>query len=204
MYLVFEHVDGPTVAALIREPLDTARTLRVGAGIVEGLAAIHDLGVVHRDLKPSNVLVAAGDRAMITDFGIAALAEHGDGGTGGRLGTTAESDTTRLTRTNQAVGTPAYMAPEALHGDEPTSAADLYALGVILLELLLGKRGSVTPGRAHLDFDAESLERLRARAGAALTETLRACLANDPAARPSVSRVAEALAAAASRARTVR
>ncbi len=195
MYLVLEYVDGPTLDTLVRRPPEVPRALAIAAGIVEGLAAIHDLGIVHRDLKPSNVLLAGGDRPMITDFGIAALAERPDDG--GRPVSTAEADAdeTRLTLSNQAIGTPAYMAPEQLHGREPTNAADIYALCIILAELVVGKRRTITPGRALADLDDAAHDRLDAALGAPLAGLIRAALGNPPDGRPSISQLAEAVAA---------
>ena len=122
-FAVMEFVDGPDLGTvLLREgTLPYGRVARLGAGIARGLQAIHDQGVVHRDIKPHNVLVAGGDRPVITDFGIARQAK-----------------TTRLTMTGQLAGTPMYMAPEQIAGDEPTHALDLYALGTILYELMTG------------------------------------------------------------------
>jgi serine/threonine protein kinase len=123
-YAVMEFVSGPDLATLLlREgTLPPRRAARLGAGIARGLEAIHAEGIVHRDLKPHNVLVGAGDRPVIADFGIA-----------GNL--TGQ----RLTLTGQVVGTPAYMAPETFDDVASTPAADLYALGAILHELLTGQ-----------------------------------------------------------------
>jgi serine/threonine-protein kinase len=95
---------------------------RLGARIAEALAHAHGAGVVHRDLKPANVMVDwASDRAVITDFGLA-------------RGSDAEG-----TRTGLVLGSPGYMAPELLAGQAPDARSDLYALGVLMFQLLAGR-----------------------------------------------------------------
>ncbi len=123
-YAVMEFIAGPDLATLLlREgALEPVRAVRLARGVARGLEAIHRAGVIHRDLKPHNVLVAAGDRAVIADFGVAHHAASA-----------------RLTLTGQLVGSPAYMAPEQLDERPVTSAADLYALGAMLYELLTGR-----------------------------------------------------------------
>ncbi len=112
-----------------RAPMPEA--LRIGAEIARGLAAAHAVGVVHRDLKPDNVLLARAtpsdplERVVLTDFGIARAAHDA-----GFVDT--------ATRTAALVGTPAYMAPEQLEGREVDGRTDVYALGLVLFELLTG------------------------------------------------------------------
>ena len=125
-FLVMELVDGESLAAILRRgPLPVARVVDVAIALCAGLGAAHEAGVVHRDLKPENVMIAADGRAVITDFGVAraALAE-------------ASGDTER----GVAVGTPWYMAPEQLAAADVDHRADLWALGVILYEMLTGVR----------------------------------------------------------------
>jgi len=124
-YLVMELVEGGSLAALMsgRAPLKSV------VGVLEqaarGVAAAHERGIVHRDLKPGNILVARDGRAKVGDFGLAHIAR-------------AAAD---LTRTGTAVGTPLYMAPEQAMGRLHAISArtDVYALGVILYEILAGK-----------------------------------------------------------------
>lgn len=123
-YIVMQYVDGPNLKEYVRDegPLTVEEALSFSRQILDGLAAIHDEGIVHRDVKPQNVLIDAGLKAKITDFGVAFMAV--DPG---------------LTETGMAVGTAAYMAPEQASGEQVGPGADLYAVGVILYELLTGR-----------------------------------------------------------------
>jgi serine/threonine-protein kinase len=138
LFLVMELVGGAPLAALIEEsrahgpPFAPARAARIVHQIATGLAEAHRLGFVHRDLKPANVMIVQrgnGELAKILDFGIVGIARvEGDA--------TAPSP---LTKAGFILGTPAYMAPEQIGAASVGPAADLYALGVILYELLAGK-----------------------------------------------------------------
>ncbi|HEX2609609.1 MAG TPA: serine/threonine-protein kinase, partial [Gemmatimonadales bacterium] len=122
-FLIMEYIDGEDLAGLLRRigrlPID--KGLEIAQQLCGGLTAIHDSGILHRDLKPANVLIDARGRARITDFGISVLTEE-------------------LHRERRRMGTPAYMAPEQLAGGEVTVRSDLYALGLILYEMLTGCR----------------------------------------------------------------
>ncbi len=124
-FVVLELIEGPTLAARVAErgPLPAAEVAELGAQVADALAFVHEQGVVHRDVTPSNVLCAPDGRPRLADFGIARLV-----------------DTTRITATATAVGTAAFMAPEQVQGHDVTAAADVYALGLVLLELLTGRR----------------------------------------------------------------
>ena len=128
--LVMDLVDGVSLRAVMDGPLAPSRSLHLVRHILQGLDHAHTAGVVHRDLKPDNVIVERDHRGRevprIVDFGIAAL-QSLDGAPVGRL-----------TETGAMIGTPLYMAPEQARGEEVDHRADLFALGVILFEMLSG------------------------------------------------------------------
>jgi len=143
-YLVMDYVEGETLAAVLeRGPLEVPRALDLMILICEGVAYAHQEGVMHRDLKPENIMLTAGGGLKVLDFGVAR----------------PTGDWATLTGTGQAIGTPAYMAPEQLLGN-PGFASDIYALGVILFVMLRGQLpfvgGDVVA--AHLSEKAPPLE----------------------------------------------
>ena len=121
-FLVMELVEGGTLADRIaRGGVDDEEARAVGRDLLSALACVHEAGILHRDIKPANVLLGSDGRARLTDFGIA----HPE-------------DATRLTQTGHLIGTIRYLAPELLDGAPPTVGSDLYALGILLRELLAG------------------------------------------------------------------
>ena len=130
-FLLMEYVDGVTLRqASQAEPirrLSSKDALAVVGQLCDALQFAHDEGVVHRDIKPENILIDKRGRVKIADFGLARL-----------LGKPADLPT--LTRTNQLMGTPAYMAPEQIEGQAVIDhRADIYSLGVVFDELLTGE-----------------------------------------------------------------
>lgn len=124
-YLVMELVVGPNLADCCRGvALEPSRVAAIGAELATALAYVHSCGVVHRDIKPSNVLLDQFDRVRLTDFGIARLL----------------SDTSGYTATGTTIGTAAYLAPEQVRGERVSAMADVYSLGLVLLEALTGER----------------------------------------------------------------
>ena len=125
VFFTMELLRGRTLGAVLRErELTIAEVDRLAAQLVEGLAALHRVSIIHRDFKTSNVIVVGeGDhaRAVITDFGLAR---------------STSSEDVRLTHESSLLGTPAYMAPEQVEARPATAASDIYALGVVLFELL--------------------------------------------------------------------
>jgi serine/threonine-protein kinase len=105
------------------KPLELKRAIRFGMDICTGMAVAHEVGIVHRDLKPANVLINDAGELKIVDFGVAAAHREGD---------------TQLTKTGFVIGSPKYMAPEQILGRTVDQRADIYAVGVILYELLTG------------------------------------------------------------------
>ncbi|MBX3467858.1 MAG: serine/threonine protein kinase [Planctomycetes bacterium] len=138
-YLVMDLVDGESLEErLVRGPLPPQEAARLVAPIARALAALHAARIIHRDVKPANVLVDGAGRPRLTDFGLARLLDEGE----------------RLTRTNQALGTACFMAPEQFAGKGVDERADVYGLGATLYSLLTG---------APPQGDAASLQALVAR-----------------------------------------
>ena len=129
-YLVFEYVEGPTLSQARRgKPSMPAReAVELLLGVLDALAAAHEMGIVHRDLKPSNILLGRDGRARVMDFGIAARVAPPDR----RRGAAAPAGDGRI------MGTPGYISPEAARGEAPVPAMDVFAAGVLLGELLAG------------------------------------------------------------------
>jgi hypothetical protein len=125
-FIVMEYIDGRTLRELIAAgPAPIGAALRTAIDVLGGLAAAHAAGVVHRDLKPDNIMVTHAGHTKILDFGIAKLV--GDGAS-------------HRTTTGVAVGTPHYMAPEQVLGGAVDARTDVYAMGLVLHELLVGAR----------------------------------------------------------------
>jgi Tol biopolymer transport system component len=192
--LVMEYLDGETLAAkLQRGPLPLADVLRYGIEIAEALAAAHAHGFVHRDLKPGNVMITAAG-AKLLDFGLA-KPQLRHGSTGAAPTVVAAP----LTASFGILGTPGYMAPEQLRGQEADARSDVFALGITLYELLAGERPF--GGNTDADVSAAVLARdpdlavLAARGAPALfTRVVEKCLAKDPERRWQTSRdLADAL-----------
>ncbi|WP_394833803.1 serine/threonine protein kinase [Pendulispora rubella] len=130
LYMAIPKVDGPSLEKLVASsgPLPIERAIDIVLQICSALVDAHGQGIIHRDLKPANVLLRGGEHVVVVDFGMAKIVT-GAGGTG----------TTDLTTHNMVFGTPEYMAPEQARGDELDARCDVYAVGIILYELLSGK-----------------------------------------------------------------
>ena len=122
-YLVLEYIEGPTLADLMDRGLEDGRVPDLLDQIAAGLDYAHARGVIHRDIKPGNVLLTDDGRAVLADFGLAWLLEGA-----------------HLTLTGGVIGTPEYMAPEQAGGEPIDHRADVYSLGVVLYEMLVGER----------------------------------------------------------------
>jgi serine/threonine-protein kinase len=175
--LVMDMVAGGDLDGLRRARggrLAPAEAAALAAQVGDGLAAAHAAGIVHRDLKPANVLLGT-DRVLLADFGIALL-----------------SDQTRVTSTGGVLGTPAYLPPEVISGQEPGPAGDVYALGITLYELLIGQPPFT--GNTAAVLHAHGTADLQRAPGIpdALWAVVSGCLAKDPASRPRATDVAAA------------
>ncbi|MEA2560347.1 MAG: hypothetical protein QOH06_1851 [Acidobacteriota bacterium] len=123
MFLAMAYIEGGTLRdRLAQGPLEPLEATLLAAQVAEGLAAAHARGIIHRDIKPGNLLLGDG-LVKIADFGIARL-----------------SDQAHITLDGQALGTWSYMSPEQVNGEEVTPAADLWSLGIVLFEMITGKR----------------------------------------------------------------
>jgi eukaryotic-like serine/threonine-protein kinase len=184
-FIVMEYVEGETLAQELARagPLPPAEAVAQGVDVCAGLEHAHAAGLVHRDIKPRNLLRRSDGVVKITDFGIA---HAGDG--------------TRLTETGSVMGTAAYIAPEQATGEKVTAAADLYALGAVLYELLTGTpphgTGPTTELLArHRHATVTPVRNLAPDVPPALETIVMRCLARDPRYRPSsAAALAHALA----------
>jgi serine/threonine protein kinase len=172
-YLVLEYIEGPTLADLMDAGLDDERIPGLLDQVAAGLDYAHAHGVIHRDIKPGNVLLTEDGRAVLADFGLAWLLEGA-----------------HLTLTGGVIGTPEYMSPEQAAGEPIDHRSDVYALGVVLFEMLVGERPFIadTPIGVllkHLQDPAPSVLIARPELPPAVAQVLDKALVKDPNARYS-------------------
>ncbi|MGW2799529.1 protein kinase domain-containing protein [Streptomyces sp. NPDC001269] len=177
-YLAMEFLDGETLRDLIMEEgqLPLSWVAAIGAQIANGLATAHAADVVHRDLKPANVMLTRGGTVKVLDFGMGRIVD--------------DSDEARLTSTGVSVGTARYMAPEQFKARLVTQAADLYALGCVLYEMLVAvppftSESPFELAAKHLDEVPTPLAVIRSEIPAELIRLIERLLAKDPADRPA-------------------
>ena len=189
MFLALAYYEGRTLAEWIgEEPLPMRDVVQTGIAIARGLGRAHLAGILHRDVKPANVIVTEHGETKLLDFGLAKLVH----------------DAAQLTQKGTAMGTPAYMAPELIQGDPIDERADLWSLGVLLYEMVTGRRPfrGGTPSAimmAVLHGDPQPAEELRPDLPRPLRELLNRLLQKDPRRRPATALEVEgALASMAS------
>ena len=178
IFLVMEYVDGATLAQRLEDgPFALPLALRTAIGIADALDHAHRNGVVHRDLKPSNIMLTR-DSVKLLDFGLAKLKERDE---------QVPTDATKsaLTDAGTIVGTVPYMAPEQIEGHEVDARTDIFAFGVVLYEMVCGRRPFAGDSRASLmaaivAAEPPSLSSLQPRTPASLERLIRRCLAKDP------------------------
>jgi serine/threonine protein kinase len=180
-FFTMEYVDGEDLASLLRRigRLPEDKALDIARQLCAGLAAAHTKGVLHRDLKPANIMLDGRGQVVITDFGLAGVADQIQG---------AEVRS----------GTPAYMAPEQLAGKEVSIRSDIYSLGLVLYEVFTGKRAfSGNPAealRAQGDRTPSRPSSVVKDLNPVIERVILRCLENEPSARPAnVFSVAAAL-----------
>ena len=173
-YIAMQLIEGPTLARLLKDQgrLPTARAVQITRNLLAALAHAHARGVLHRDIKPENVILSgANQRAVLIDFGLAHL-----------------RDDAPLTARGMCIGSPSYLAPERLDGNPHDTRADLYAVGVMLYEMLAGERPFVGDSTADIlyrvrEHEPPPLRALRGDVSAPLAEVVVRALAKSPRAR---------------------
>lgn len=171
-FLVMELVSGWTLREIIdQEQLPLEEISRIGVTLAEVLGYVHQQGVVHRDIKPSNILVGRDNRVRLADFGVA---RPGDG-------------------ERTMFGTPAYLSPEQVRGEWVGPPADVYALGLVILELVTGRVEYPGGGRAAADARLSRSPEVPAELPESLRHTLLDMTDPDPGARPTAPQAASAL-----------
>src|ERR1700728_3003406 len=177
-FFTMEYVDGEDLASLLRRigRLPPDKALDIARQLCAGLAAAHTKGVLHRDLKPANIMLDGRGQVVITDFGLAGVADQ------------IRGDEVRS-------GTPAYMAPEQLEGKEVSTRSDIYSLGLVLYEVFTGKRAfSAESVRAHGDRTPSRPSSVVKDLNPVIERVILRCLEAEPTARPAnVLSVAAAL-----------
>jgi serine/threonine-protein kinase len=185
LYLVMRLLPGQSLADRIAEgKLPAAEAVRIALECARALAAAHAVGVVHRDIKPGNILLDANGNATVTDFGIALV-------------------TSRPAREllGSTTGTPHYMSPEQSLGEQVDGRSDVYALGIVLYEMLTGTcpflgRNATEVIAKHISAPIPKLSEREPEAPAALVRLVDRMLAKDPGGRPTAAELVKELTAA--------
>lgn len=174
MFFTMEYVDGEDLASLLRRigRLPQDKAVEIARQLCAGLAAAHAKGVLHRDLKPANIMLDGRGQVVITDFGLAGVADD-------------------IRGAEVRSGTPAYMSPEQLAGREVSMRSDIYALGLVLYEIFTGKRAFAEKRAASLHGDGD---RTPSRPTSVVKDldpvvekVIMRCLEEDPPARPATA-----------------
>jgi serine/threonine protein kinase len=179
VYIVTRWVEGTELGTLLQEggPLDPAVAAQTAAQIADALEIAHEKGLIHRDVKPSNVILTPEGHVYLTDFGLAKRAETAAG----------------LTGADQMLGTVDYVAPELIEGSEPDARSDMYSLGCVLYEMLVGEapfadqRGGMAKMWAQVNAEPTPVGERRGGVPPALEEIVNQAMAKTPDARPTAA-----------------
>jgi serine/threonine protein kinase len=175
-YLVSELLEGKTLAETLRNgPLGPRKAIDYGVQIARGLAAAHEKGIVHRDVKPDNLFLCHDGRAKILDFGVAIMLHP----------QAPDADLVTMTLPETTAGTPGYMSPEQVRGLATDQRSDIFSLGVVLYEMVTGKRGfkratSADTMSAILKEEPEPISRLVPGVSPGLERVISHCLEKAP------------------------
>ncbi|MHC5210426.1 MAG: protein kinase domain-containing protein [Planctomycetota bacterium] len=174
-FLSMEYVDGEDLSVLLKRigRLPAEKAVEIARQICEGLHAIHERGILHRDLKPANVMLDGQGRVRLTDFGLAGFATRGP--------------------QDRIAGTPAYMSPEHITGDEVTVRSDVYSLGLVLYEVFTGRRAFEAKSvaeftRMHQEEPPPTPSSSVETIDPAVESVILRCLEKEPAERPVSAR----------------
>lgn len=173
-FFTMEYVDGEDLASLLRRigRLPQDKAIEIARQLCAGLAAAHAKGVLHRDLKPANIMLDGRGQVVITDFGLAGIADD-------------------IRGLEIRSGTPAYMAPEQLEGKEVSTRSDIYSLGLVIYEIFTGKRAFAekVPDsvRGHTDRTPSRPTSVVKDLDPIIEKVILRCLETDPAARPATA-----------------
>jgi serine/threonine protein kinase len=179
-YLVMEYVEGSNLKEIIQErgPLSPSETVNIGLQACAALAHAHGKGIIHRDIKPHNIMVTPGGRIKVTDFGLARVLSVPSG---------------TMTQSGTVMGSVHYFSPEQARGEESGPKSDIYALGVVLYECLVGHvpfqgDNPISIALKHIQEQPPSLHKENQAIPVELEETIFRAMAKNPADRFSTAR----------------
>ncbi len=182
LLLVMEYVEGSTLRAELGPPIPAERFFSIATQCADALAAAHEKGILHGDVKPENIMLTPAGQVKLLDFGVARRLGGAD-----PFGATVATHT--LSAPGVMAGTPVYMAPEVLKGEMPDARADIFALGIVLYEMLAGKHPfagtnvTVTTAQILSEREATVLDRTPLKVSPRLAAVVARALMKDPAQR---------------------